>query len=463
MAKMDNTSDHRAETASSLTTTRRRSPRFASWSRLVGGCSGIKKVKQDILVTGHIASTLGESLNRLLPVLAIARRLHAAVGLPFLPSYQWQFGKIKFPEELTARPLVGGILDLGLVINRSKLERAVAIGPSEQCWDDGHVAVQLWQAGRHSVSATHFHSPANGSVFAVNLSCAPMNAIGNHDYGALINQLEALRGRYRGARPLVVHVRMDGYSEVSCAHWALARDIEQLIPHIDLLRPRDAAYSDVAIAADVERAARCAYVFFRDPHQVGRALPGRVRVSTADHRGLNSFPHGESALVSAEAAAAAIALALRPWRVEEVYVDVFLTGKELTPADRAHLKAQLHLALQAHGLRPISGWVGLPRDSAGRLPRNGFLGPPMVANLLKLFYARHAAVLVVERGTQWADLIAMQRAAESTDDATRPTYYMHASRAGELRVHRDDARCVRVRGQCVQTDRVPYSVSKGYC
>ena len=38
-------------------------------------------VAAPMLVTGHVASTLGESLHRILPILAIAKRLGAAVGL----------------------------------------------------------------------------------------------------------------------------------------------------------------------------------------------------------------------------------------------------------------------------------------------------------------------------------------------------------------------------------------------
>ena len=92
----------------------------------------------------------------------------------------------------------------------------------------------------------------------------------------------------------------------------------------------------------------------------------------------------------------------------------------------------------------------------------------MATNLHKLYLARHAKVLITERGSQWGDLISMLRAQDTASKgvgAASPTYFMYARKdeQGAMRLDPDRERCVRVRGQCARADdHLPYH-AKGYC
>ena len=200
---------------------------------------------------------------------------------------------------------------------------------------------------------------------------------------------------------------------------------------------------------------------------MGHPLPSHLHVSTADHRGLNSYPlNGHITRVEIDHAAGAIAAALSPHSIRCAYVDVFLPTLGPNGTERTRQTAALHDALKRRGIAPIPSWRSLRADVKGNLPGKTYFGPPMAAALLRLYYARHAAVLFVERGSQWGDVITMLRAATSSEHGAQaqPTYVMHASHGGQLELERTDGeRCVRVRGRCVQTDRVPYHFVGHYC
>ena len=78
----------------------------------------------------------------------------------------------------------------------------------------------------------------------------------------------------------------------------------------------------------------------------------------------------------------------------------------------------------------------------------------MAENLLRLYYARHAKVFLVERGTCWGDVITMIRSKHD-----EPTVTMQAGPSGELLVEKARKDCVRVRGTCVDTSKsiFPYT------
>ena len=76
-----------------------------------------------------------------------------------LSGYQWRArGEPILPHELTAHPVYGsgGILDLGQVLNLTRLAAGFTLGPSEQCYNDDAIAVQLWRRGQHALTSSHF-------------------------------------------------------------------------------------------------------------------------------------------------------------------------------------------------------------------------------------------------------------------------------------------------------------------
>ena len=85
----------------------------------------------------------------------------------------------------------------------------------------------------------------------------------------------------------------------------------------------------------------------------------------------------------------------------------------------------------------------------------------MEANVARLHEARRSALLVLEMGTQWGDVISMMRRERS-----QPTVRF-AGCGGRLLLIEDDERCVRVRGRCARPDQVPYAraagVRNGFC
>ena len=81
-----------------------RRAQFAAALRRHGRCTA--QVRKDILVTGYISSTLGDSLNRLLPVLALASKVGGTIGPPWLSAYQWSARRAHPPARAHRAPRV---------------------------------------------------------------------------------------------------------------------------------------------------------------------------------------------------------------------------------------------------------------------------------------------------------------------------------------------------------------------
>jgi hypothetical protein len=141
-----------------------------------------------ILLTSTIASTLGESLNSLLAVLGLAQRLNASVCLPRLPSEQFSRS-----EQRTST------LDLGRILNLTRLASVLVL--TRTCGDTIHSELAVRLPFDHT---TGTHS-SDGHQPALNTAAA---------WEALLSRI--LRLARRRSTTLVVHARMNGFSELGC-------------------------------------------------------------------------------------------------------------------------------------------------------------------------------------------------------------------------------------------------------
>ena len=184
-----------------------------------------------------------------------------------------------------------------------------------------------------------------------------------------------------------------------------------------------------------------------------------------------SHPHlaRRQAQIPVRTAALALARVLRRASVECVRLDLFVPP---AAALQRALAAEL-AALRIRVLPALSPLVWRPSPSRGlqqqppsrqqQLPSQmpslpwRQRAPPrsMEANLARLYTARHAPLLVLERGSQWGDLIAMLRR-----ERHQPTLYV-AGCGAHLAFDDVTERCVRVRGRCARPERVPFGRAKG--
>ena len=124
------------------------------------------------------SSTLGESLNTLLPILALTLRLNASIILPQLPDEQF------------SRSIQSSAIDLDRVFNLQQL--AHALGASV------FIKPMRWL---HQLPEAYV---LNG----------PLESIAATE--ALISRVAALARQRRGRSPLVVSARMNSFSSLGC-------------------------------------------------------------------------------------------------------------------------------------------------------------------------------------------------------------------------------------------------------
>jgi hypothetical protein len=340
----------------------------------------------------------------------------------------------------------------------SQLQAILPFGPDERCVghaNGSRVAISLHRHAQHRMRREFFASRSADDVRRATihsdaaeawetLKLKPLKDFEGFD--ALRDDIRSLQQRYRAAPPLVVHVRMDAYPEMSCALWGLADEIRQVISRLELVQPAPPPDAQASVDEDVTQSRRCGYAFFRGSSAARIPPTMNADNQTIQLCGLNvsgfqgvkwDVVHG----VKVETAARRLAMALRLAGADCLHLDV-AAGSSTPLVD----------ALMHNGIRAVA-WEAPKRYPPVRSPP--WLHPrpkPMAENLLRLYYARHARLFLVERGTCWGDVVTMIRSHRRL-----PTLTMQATASGELRLEGVPRSCVRTRGTCVDTTkRFPY-------
>ena len=415
--------------------------------------------ERPLLVSGHIASTLGESLNCLIIVLALALRLNASAGLPWIPGHQ-----LHVPNGAAWwKDMNADGIDLCDIINTTSLALVLHIGPGERCLAEGQgsrVAVQLHRNGAHYMWSEHFsldssnvlHAAAiGGQIGTTSKRLLNLPELRNsRSFDEMIEVIHSLQRQHRGSAPLAVFARMDAYPELSCGFWGLAPEMLRLLPHLDFVRPRSPGVQwEAMLDEELALTQQCGYAFFRgsatlklkptmasaDTMQLSAALPNDTS--------FQQFKFFLTGHISTEKVAQRLVYALQKVESDCIYLDM---------AGKGNITAPLAEALSRHGVRVVEWHVP---SKYKPVPSPRWLRPPMQENLLKLFYARHARLFFAERGSCWSDLVSMIRT-----DRQLPTMIMRASnRSLQLE---EAEHCVRVRGACVRP-MAPYPYYSGRC
>ena len=400
-------------------------------------------------VSGHTASTLGESLNSLLIVFALALRFRASVGLPWMPAHQ-----LYIPGQ-SRRPWFQSIgrqgIDLKNIFNMSLFKQLLPLSANERCLSESNasrVAVQLHRRGEHRFRRSYFHvseSRLDRDDEWQPLEVPPLNE--SRGFEALRAAIEKLYQRYKGpGDAMSIYVRMDAYPELSCALWGLESEIKQVVAHLEILQPEAPPASQSAVDDDLATSRTCGYAFFRGSSAAKIVptlrTPASLTVNADRTSGFQTAPWDSVHAVPFEKAARKLASALRRFGAECVHLDI--AAGSLVP---------LVNELKINGIRTVT-WAA--PDKYPRVRSPSYLRPrpkPMAANLLRLYYARHSRLFLVERGTCWGDLVTMMRSRDSM-----PTMTMQAiTTTSELDLEEAPRHCVRIRGTCVDTTKpFPY-------
>ena len=144
---------------------------------------------------GRVASTLGESLNTVLPIFALALRLNSSLSLPWLPSSQFTRAVDRSPIDLHD---VFDMKKLALLYG-TRLRRP----PPARC---GTLAVWLpFRRDRHDPTG-------RTTVGYIRTSTAPLSSTAAWE--ALILHIKKYTMNHSGTT--TVFARMDGFSELGC-------------------------------------------------------------------------------------------------------------------------------------------------------------------------------------------------------------------------------------------------------
>ena len=412
---------------------------------------------QKILVTGHIASSLGESLNSLMVVFALALRLNASVGLPWLPIHQLHIPRTDWYKDIGRQGL-----PLQHVFDMSRLEAILPQGLDELSLSKANgsrVAVLLHRHDSHMLRTRHFlvSRRARGAS-----RIAPSNdeweqlqvplLDGPGGFNALDVSLHQLQARYLSASPMVILVRMDAFPEMSCALWGLAPEVRRIISHLELLQPVAPPRSQSLLDDDLTTSKNCGYVFFRGsaaakikPTMAGS---GTMWINGLNMSGYQTVPWAVTYKILISSAAQMLATTLQTAGIKCVHLDISSTSSS----------EPLVAALARLGIRSVN-WQAPSRYPPVRSP--AWLRPrpkPMAENLLRMYYARHSKLFIIERGTCWGDVATMIRTR-----LQMPTLTMQAVASGELRFDAVPTHpCVRIRGTCIdEALPIPYRHAGG--
>ena len=418
---------------------------------------GVSPASTPLLVSGHIASTLGESLNSLIILMALAMRLNASFSLPWLPQHQYfvPSGVCHWYYDVAQ----DGI-DLREVINMTRLGSVLPVDfNDERCLANNsgsRVAIQIHRHGAHWIRPDYF---APSGTIAQNttpqsLHLPKLDSMGGFD--SAIQAIHTLRRRYRGDLPVTILVRMDDYPELSCGLWGLAQEVLRLMPHIELVRPPAPSTAlESVVDEELALSGQCGYVFFRGSATMRLsptvASSQRIRVSSVSPEvaTFQSYAHLQTGMVDMDKAARSISMTLKAVGSTCAHLDFVVDAG----AEKKYGKFPLVEALGQHGVRVFDWRV----PAAYKLvPSPRWLRPPMTANLLKLFYARHSRLFIAERGSCWPDLVTMIRS-----EHEQPSMTMRAGKNASLLLD-TVPRCVRVRGTCIDPT-APYPYREGAC
>ena len=419
---------------------------------------GVSPASTPLLVSGHVASTLGESLNSLLILMALAMRLNASFSLPWLPQHQYfvPSGLCHWYYDVAQ----DGI-DLREVINMTRLGSVLPVdfNNDERCLANNsgsRVAIQIHRHGAHWIRPDYF---APSGTIAQNttpqsLHLPKLDSMGGFD--SAIQAIHTLRRRYRGYLPVTILVRMDDYPELSCGLWGLAQEVLRLMPHIELVRPPAPSTTlESVVDEELSLSGQCGYVFFRGSATMRLsptvASPQTIRVSSVSPEiaTFQSYAHLQTGAVDIDKAARSLSITLKAAGCTCAFLD-FVVDAE---AEKKYGKFPLVGALGRHGVRVFDWRV----PAAYKLvPSPRWLRPPMTENLLKLFYARHSRLFIAERGSCWPDLVTMIRS-----EHKQPSMTMRAGKKASLLLD-TVPRCVRVRGTCTDPT-APFPYREGAC
>lgn len=419
---------------------------------------GVSPASTPLLVSGHVASTLGESLNSLLILMALAMRLKASFSLPWLPQHQYfvPSGLCHWYYDVAQ----DGI-DLREVINMTRLGSVLPVdfNNDERCLANNsgsRVAIQIHRHGAHWIRPDYF---APSGTIAQNttpqsLHLPKLDSMGGFD--SAIQAIHTLRRRYRGYLPVTILVRMDDYPELSCGLWGLAQEVLRLMPHIELVRPPAPSITlESVVDEELSLSGQCGYVFFRGSATMRLsptvASSQTIRVSSVSPEvaTFQSYAHLQTGAVDIDKAARSLSITLKAAGCTCAFLD-FVVDVE---AEKKYGKFPLVGALGRHGVRVFDWRV----PAAYKLvPSPRWLRPPMTENLLKLFYARHSRLFIAERGSCWPDLVTMIRS-----EHKQPSMTMRAGKKASLLLD-TVPRCVRVRGTCTDPT-APFPYREGAC
>ena len=419
---------------------------------------GVSPASTPLLVSGHVASTLGESLNSLLILMALAMRLNASFSLPWLPQHQYfvPSGLCHWYYDVAQ----DGI-DLREVINMTRLGSVLPVdfNNDERCLANNsgsRVAIQIHRHGAHWIRPDYF---APSGTIAQNttpqsLHLPKLDSMGGFD--SAIQAIHTLRRRYRGYLPVTILVRMDDYPELSCGLWGLAQEVLRLMPHIELVRPPAPSTTlESVVDEELSLSGQCGYVFFRGSATMRLsptvASSQTIRVSSVSPEvaTFQSYAHLQTGAVDIDKAARSLSITLKAAGCTCAFLD-FVVDAE---AEKKYGKFPLVGALGRHGVRVFDWRV----PAAYKLvPSPRWLRPPMTENLLKLFYARHSRLFIAERGSCWPDLVTMIRS-----EYKQPSMTMRAGKKASLLLD-TVPRCVRVRGTCTDPT-APFPYREGAC
>jgi hypothetical protein len=384
-----------------------------------------------LLVTAHVASTLGDALNGLLAVLGMAVRLNASVGLPWLQKEMFHTSSGTWYTDVGRDGF-----DFLELLNMTRLrDRVLQFGDAEVRWAQAErnasrhsstrVGLLLQRRGLHWLHPEMFDSAClhkRGRSAGASLGCAaferatrevgctegtrtklelpPLGRVAAFD--ELVGRIRGLQLAYRGPRPMLAVVRGDG--ELSCLHWAFPAEVLRVVAHIDLLRPILPPQMDEAVAnTELGLARRCAYSFWRFAPNLHETYSRRGNMSIlsvtphATPATLYHFRSSASLQLGVAAVARSLVATTRNAGASCIYIDTY-----------GGAPSALKEAIEREGVQTVS----LTRvTDQYRLHahhrRGGSL--PMRANALKLFYARHSRLLICEVGSQWCDLVSMLR------------------------------------------------------
>ena len=447
----------------------------------------------ELMLTAHMPTTLGDALNSLLCMLAFGLHVGAKISLPWLPRSQFHvasptwFTELGGGDDHAGPKLRSDGLSWSSVLDLKGLRALpLQLGPDETYWasiehdaffrrNSTRVGLTLFKRSLHWIPP-ELYAPSvrqTGTMLQCNTfrwpelggtgetHCVPRSRWQVHlpwlnqtaAFDALHKTILELQAAYRGPAPMLVLYRNDG--ELSCVPWAMTREMLSVVRHLELTQPPLPPNTTAAAAgAELALARRCAYSFWRFmPHvwetvqQRGNETKWSVTPSNTEAT-IYNFNLKASVHLALRRVADGLAAAMRQAGTDCIYLDV--------KGDASSLRE----ALSRRGVRTIA--LDLPAQynfvplTSG--PRPHWNRPPMVANVLKLFYARHAKLFICEAGSQWCDVPTMLRTRDG-----QPTLITSGSANALLFEEAHRVSCVRIRGRCVDPGRLPYRENSGAC